>query len=128
VWDVSHDIYFRPEGDGLLLCACDQQELPPGDPPVDPAMREVLAQKIHRYMPGLEAVSIHRYWAGFRTISGDGRFVIGWDPQLVGFFWVAGLGGHGVTTSPAVGALAAELLLGGPDRQADAFSPARFIQ
>ena len=32
VWDVTHDIYFRPEGEGLLLCACDQTELAPGDP------------------------------------------------------------------------------------------------
>lgn len=127
VWDVSHDIYFRPEGEGLLLCPCDQQELPPGDPPVDPGVRELLAEKIDRHMPGLAGVSIHRYWAGFRTISADGRFVIGWDPQSEGLFWIAGLGGHGVTTSPAVGALAAELLLGGRDRHADDFAPARFL-
>jgi D-arginine dehydrogenase len=71
-------------------------------------------------------VSIHRYWAGFRTIANDGRFVIGWDPQAEGFFWVAGLGGHGVTTSSAVGALAADLLTAGRDKEAEAFSPARF--
>jgi D-arginine dehydrogenase len=126
VWDVTHDIYFRPEGEGLLLCACDQQELPPGDPPLDPTIRELLAEKIHRYMPGLERVSIHRYWAGFRTIANDGRFVIGWDPQAEGFFWVAGLGGHGVTTSSAVGALAADLLTADRHKEAEAFSPARF--
>src|SRR5688572_4959733 len=127
VWDITHDIYFRPEGEGLLLCACDQQELPPGDPPLDPVIGEVLAEKIQRYMPALEGVSIHRYWAGFRTISSDGRFVIGWDPHLNGFFWVAGLGGHGVTTSSAVGALAADLIIAGPGKKAEAFSPARFI-
>ena len=127
VWDVTHDIYFRPEGEGLLLCACDQQELPPGDPPPDPLIRELLAEKIQRHMPGLESVSIHRYWAGFRTITSDGRFVIGWDPRTDGFFWVAGLGGHGVTTSSAVGALAAELMTAGPGKKAEAFSPARFV-
>jgi glycine/D-amino acid oxidase-like deaminating enzyme len=126
VWDVSHDIYFRPEGEGLLLCACDQEELPPGDPPVDPGVRELLAEKIDRYMPGLAGVSIHKYWAGFRTITADGRFVIGWDPRAPGFFWVAGLGGHGVTTSWAVGNLAAELLIAGQAQQAEDFSPARF--
>jgi D-arginine dehydrogenase len=127
VWDVTHDIYFRPEGEGLLLCACDQQELPPGDPPVDPTIGELLAEKIERYMPALEGVSIHKYWAGFRTISSDGRFVIGWDPHLDGFFWVAGLGGHGVTTSSAVGALAADLIFSGAGKKAEAFSPTRFI-
>ena len=126
VWDVTHDIYFRPEGEGLLLCACDQQELSPGDPPLDPMIGEVLAEKIQRYMPALEGVSIHKYWAGFRTISSDNRFVIGWDPNLEGFFWVAGLGGHGVTTSSAVGALAADLIIAGDGKKVEAFSPSRF--
>ena len=126
VWDVSHDIYFRPEGEGLLLCACDQSELPPGDPPVDPTMQEILAEKIHRHIPALSTVSISRSWAGFRTLTADGRFIIGWDPQVEGFFWVAGLGGHGVTTSSAVGALAAELILGVSKPEFEAFSPKRF--
>lgn len=127
VWDVSHDIYFRPEGEGLLLCACDQQELPPGDPPVDETVQELLAEKIQNYIPALSRVSISKGWAGFRTLSTDGRFVIGWDPKVKGLFWVAGLGGHGVTTSSAVGALAAELILGGPEKRSDPFSPDRFI-
>jgi glycine/D-amino acid oxidase-like deaminating enzyme len=127
VWDVSHDIYFRPEGEGLLLCACDQQELPPGDPPADETVRELLAEKIQNYIPGLSHVSISRGWAGFRTLSADGRFVIGWDPKVKGLFWVAGLGGHGVTTSSAVGTLAAKLILGGPEKRSDPFSPDRFI-
>lgn len=126
VWDVTHEIYFRPEGGGLLLCACDQQELPPGDPPVDGAVQELLAEKIHSHIPGLSNVSIQQAWAGFRTIVSDGRFVIGRDRKLKGFFWVAGLGGHGVTTSSAVGALAADLLIGNERKEAAGFSPARF--
>jgi D-arginine dehydrogenase len=126
VWDVTHDIYFRPEGGGLLLCACDQQELPPGDPPVDAAVKELLAEKIERYLPALSNVSIQRGWAGFRTLAIDGRFVIGWDSEVSGFFWVVALGGHGVTTSPAVGALAADILVGSSRPDAAAFSPARF--
>ena len=126
VWDVTHDIYFRPEGEGLLLCACDQTELAPGDPPVDEAVKELLAEKIERHMPGLSHVSISRGWAGFRTLSSDGRFVIGWDAKVKGLFWVAGLGGHGVTTSSAVGALAADFLIAGPGKKSAAFSPERF--
>ncbi|MDH3446335.1 MAG: FAD-binding oxidoreductase [Deltaproteobacteria bacterium] len=127
VWDVTHDIYFRPEADGLLLCACDQEELPPGDPPVNGDVRELLAEKIQNYMPALSEVSINRGWAGFRTLTPDGRFVIGWDANVEGFFWVAGLGGHGMTTSAAVGRLASDLILAGPGHHAEAFSPARFI-
>ena len=126
VWYVTHDIYFRPEGEGLLLCACDQQELPAGDPPVDESVKELLAEKIERFIPALSAVSINKGWAGFRTLTPDGRFIIGWDGTLANFFWVAGLGGHGMTTSASVGELAADLLLGGPDKKSAAFSPERF--
>lgn len=126
VWDTTHDIYFRPEGAGLLLCACDQTELPPGDPPVDDSVMEMLAEKIDRYMPALSSVSIHRGWAGFRTLTPDGRFVIGWDGRVENFFWVAGLAGHGMTTSAAVGDLAADLLLAGPGNVSAPYNPARF--
>ena len=127
VWDVTNDIYFRPEGEGLLLCACDQTELPPGDPPVEESVKEMLAEKIGRFMPALSGVSISKGWAGFRTLTPDGRFVIGWDPKVDNFFWVAGLGGHGMTTSSAVGALAADLLLSGADKKSPAFAPERFM-
>jgi len=126
VWDVTHDIYFRPEGEGLLLCACDQTELAPGDPPVDERVKEMLAEKIDRFMPALNSVSISRGWAGLRTLTPDGRFVIGWDPKVENLFWVAGLGGHGMTTSAAVGELAAKLLIGGPGGKSAAFAPERF--
>ena len=126
VWDVAHDIYFRPEGAGLLLCACDQTELSPGDPPIDESVKELLAEKIERFMPALSGVSISRGWAGFRTLTPDGRFIIGWDPRIKNFFWVAGLGGHGMTTSPAVGELAADLLIAGPGTRSEPFAPGRF--
>ncbi|MGH7816831.1 MAG: NAD(P)/FAD-dependent oxidoreductase [Candidatus Binatia bacterium] len=126
VWDVTHDFYFRPEGEGLLLCPCDQTELAPGDPPVDESVKEMLAEKIERFMPALSSVSISKVWAGFRTLTPDGRFVIGWDPKVENFFWVAGLGGHGMTTSAALGELAANLLLAGPGNKSAPFSPDRF--
>jgi D-arginine dehydrogenase len=126
VWDVTHDIYFRPEGEGLLLCACDQTELAPGDPPLDESVKELLAEKIEQFIPALSRVSINKGWAGFRTLTPDGRFVIGWDARVKNFFWIAGLGGHGMTTSSAVGELAAELLVGGPDKKSAPFSPERF--
>ncbi len=110
----------------MLLCACDQTELPPGDPPVEESVKEMLAEKIEKFMPGLSGVSINKGWAGFRTLTSDGRFVIGWDPAVKNLFWVAGLGGHGMTTSAAVGELAADLLIAGPAKSSPAFSPERF--
>ena len=126
VWHITHDLYFRPEAAGLLVCPCDQQEMLPGDTPTDEAVTELLYDKIHRHFPALAEIAIKRSWAGLRTLSDDGRFVIGWDPKIKGFFWAAALGGHGVTTSYAVGALAAKLIL---DPMATSeFSPERFVK
>jgi D-arginine dehydrogenase len=127
VWDTTHEFYFRPESGGLLLCPCDQEEMAPCDAPTDESATELLFEKIQRYFPALSDVAIKNQWAGFRTLSSDGRFVIGWDPKVSGFFWVAGLGGHGVTTSSAVGALAAKLILGHDGKEGEKFSPARFV-
>lgn len=128
VWDTTHEFYFRPEGGGLLLCPCDQEEMAPCDAPTSESAMELLHEKIERYLPELADVAIKKHWAGLRTLSADGRFVIGRDPNVEGFFWVGGLGGHGVTTSPAVGALAARLILNPEDRTGAEFSPARFIR
>lgn len=127
VWDVTHEFYFRPDSGGLLLCPCDQEEMAPCDAQTDEAVAEILFEKIRRYLPALSDVAIRKHWAGLRTLSADGRFIIGPDPKVKGFFWVAGLGGHGVTTSSAVGSLAARIILGsGSAAAAESFSPARF--
>lgn len=129
VWDVTHELYFRPESGGLLLCPCDQEEMAPCDAQTEESVTELLFHKIRDYLPALSEVAIKKHWAGFRTLSADGRFVIGWDPKVAGFFWVAGLGGHGVTTSAAVGALAARIILtGNGSSQFAEFSPARFVK
>jgi D-arginine dehydrogenase len=125
VWDLSHDIYFRPEPPGLLLSPCDQTDHPPGDASVDDCALGLLAEKLEKAFPRLSDLPVQSTWAGHRTLLPDGRFAIGPDPRLAGFFWCAGLGGHGVTTSAAAGRLAAEAVL---DGSADpGFTPARFV-
>jgi glycine/D-amino acid oxidase-like deaminating enzyme len=127
VWDDAHGLYFRPDSGGLLLCPCDQEEMAPGIPPTDNRITELLAEKVRRRFPAIADVAIRKSWAGLRTLSSDGRFVVGWDPKVEGFFWVAGLGGHGVTTSSSVGELAASLLLNPRDQRGAPFSPSRFL-
>lgn len=125
VWNLTGEFYFRPESGGLLLSACDETKHFPGIPPADPEAPLGLYDKLQRY-PGLQNVSIRKTWACLRTMPDDGRFVIGWDPHLHGFFWVSGLGGHGVTASGAVGRLAADLILG-REKEPLTVSPSRFF-
>ena len=127
VWDIANEVYFRPESAGLLLSPCDESPARPAIPNVDPAVEETLAAKLAISFPGLLEVPVARAWAGLRTFAPDRKFVIGWDPIVKGFYWVAGLGGHGVTTSPAVGELAADELCAGAGKSGSPFSPSRFL-
>jgi len=126
LWDEAHGLYFRPESGGLLLSPCDEADHPPGEPAVDPGAVEQLADKLMQWMPRLAEVPIRRTWAGLRTLTPDGRFVVGADPRVGGFFWCAGLGGHGVTASASVGRMAADAVVGRPVPAAH--DPARFLR
>jgi len=126
VWNDAEGVYFRPEGEGLLLSPCDTEPHAPGAPEVDPARRDELADKLDRVFGALGEWRLGGGWACLRTFARDGRFVIGHDPRVPGLFWVAGLGGHGVTASWSVGRLAAEVLLG-VRHDAGPFDPARLV-
>lgn len=140
VWDTTRPLYVRPEGRALLMCACDATPWPRPDapdgadagasspPPTDPAERERLAEVFATHVPSLRDARPAHAWAGLRILTPDGRFVLGPDPALEGFHWAAGLGGHGMTTSHAVGELVAVgLLTGRLPRPWDAlFAPNRW--
>jgi D-arginine dehydrogenase len=73
-------------------------------------------------------------WAGLRTSPPDDLPVVGRDPAVPEFCWLAGLGGYGVQLSPAVGRLLAAAVLDGggsdgvPAEAAAAVSPGRFVR
>ncbi len=128
VWHMSDRVYFRPESGGLLFSPCDEDRLRPCLCPVDRRLAWKRLQSRLRVFPSLPEISLRRCMGGLRTFSPDGSFCIGWDGRLENFFWVAGLDGHGMTTGPAIGDFASNLLL---RRRADphlirAFSPSRF--
>jgi len=128
VWDDRAGFYVRPESGGLLLSACDEEEVDPDGCAGDPAVQLVVAAKTAERLPGFEDAPVAHFWAGVRTLTDDDCPVIGPDPVAAGLFWVAGLGGHGMSVASAIGRLASELLTGeaaDPDL-ARAVSPARF--
>ncbi|HVN81423.1 MAG TPA: FAD-dependent oxidoreductase [Terriglobia bacterium] len=129
IWDITNEVYFRPESGGLLLSPCDEIADRPGIPPTDASAAELLAEKVSRSFPAMPDLPLQNSWAGLRTLTPDRRFVIGWDPKVQGFIWVAGLGGHGVTVSSSAGRLAAEMILRGDSpSECDPFSPSRFLE
>jgi len=124
----SHHLYFAPESGGLFASPMDEQPMAPCDvQPDDLTVAEVI-DRLGRLAPRLVPKTIRRKWSGLRSFSPDRVLVVGEDPQVKGFFWLAGQGGCGIETSPAVGAIAADLLLTGRTERYDAavLSPTRF--
>ena len=133
VWDLSHGFYFRPLRASLLLSPCDHTPFRAegrsgAAEKTDPRMRQLLERKMGRFSPFFSTLEIRKEKAGLRTMAPYGRFVIGEDARLKNFYWVAGLGGHGVTTALSVGRLAADLVSGKRTASplARALSPRRF--
>jgi len=125
VWDEESGVYFKPEGDRWLVSPCDATPHPAGVPEVDAEKQELVAAKLERRFGALGDWAVGPGWACLRTFAPDERPVIGPDACVRGLFWVAGLGGHGVTASWAVGRFAAEVFLG--VRAPGPFDPYRFV-
>lgn len=133
LWVEEAPFYARPEAGGLMLCACDQTDIEPDSLAEDPAERDRILAHASRWLPDLFGDASGRrgparFWSGVRTMTEDGSFVIGADPDVVGLFWAAGLGGHGMLCSPVVGEIASAILAGEDvsDPAAAACDPARF--
>jgi D-arginine dehydrogenase len=111
VWDVSHGYYFRPESGGIMLSACDESLTNPEDAfQTAPDVHALLLEKLQRYCPRFADLPIARTWAGARTFAPQDQPLLRWDACAPQFFWVAGLGGHGATSSASIGQRAAQLI------------------
>ena len=128
VTNESHHLYFGPESGGLLASPMDEDPMEPCDARPDDLVVAEAMQRLARLAPRLAPKSIRRKWAGLRTFAPDRVLVIGEDPLVEGFFWLAGQGGCGIETSPAAGQIAADLLVDGRTERYDAaqLSPSRF--
>lgn len=112
VMDVSENYYFKPEGGKILMT--------PGDatlsPPCDAQPEEIDIAWAAHYLEQATSLTvgrIERRWAGLRNHVADNHPVAGFDPDAPGFFWLAGQGGFGIKTAPAMGRIAAALITGG---------------
>jgi D-arginine dehydrogenase len=122
-------LYFAPESGGVLLSPMDEEPLAPCDARPDELVVAEAIERLRALAPPLVPRTIRHAWAGLRTFAPDRLPVVGADPLVDGFFWLAGQGGHGIETSPALGQVAADLLVAGATSRFDAglLSPARFL-
>ena len=88
-----HSIYFRPESGGLLFCPMDEAAMAPCDATPDEVIIAAGLERLRALAPALVPRTLGRRWGGLRTFAPDRVPVVGDDPALEGFFWLAGQGG-----------------------------------
>lgn len=127
--DVSEGFYAKPDAGTLLVSPADEDPVDPHDVWADDM---ALAEGLHRYEQAVTApvTRLLHSWAGLRTFAPDRTPVVGFDACAPGFFWLAGQGGYGIQTAPALSRLVMHLITETkPDLGQDviaALSPDRF--
>jgi D-arginine dehydrogenase len=105
------DFYILPEGGRLASSPVDEVESDPCDAQPEDYDIALAAWKIEKYTT-LPVDRIAHRRAGLRTFTADRVPVAGFAPGAPGFFWLAGQGGYGLQTAPAMAAIAKALILG----------------
>lgn len=95
------DFYILPESGRLMASPVDEVEDEACDAQPEEYDVALAAWKVERYTTLPVARIAHR-WAGLRTFTADRTPAIGFAPDAPGFFWLAGQGGFGLQTAPAV--------------------------
>ncbi|MFN6934486.1 MAG: NAD(P)/FAD-dependent oxidoreductase [Tsuneonella sp.] len=130
---VDKGFYMLPESGRLLASPMDETPTVPTDAQAEEIDIATAAWRVEEATT-LRISQITARWAGLRSFLPDGNPAIGYDRAAERFFWLAGQGGAGLQTSPAIAEAAAALILHEPWPQrlakagvdAAAFSPTRF--
>ena len=111
--DTEEEFYFKVDAGVVLGSPADETPVPPQDAQPEEIDIAITVDRIEQATT-LKVTRIIRRWAGLRSFVPDGVPVVGYDPDLEGFFWCAGQGGYGIETSNGMGRSSAALAAGGP--------------
>ena len=109
VIDIDEQFYFKPDAGQLLFSPADETPVEPQDIQPEELDIAICVDRCEQAAT-LGIRRIARKWAGLRSFVADRTPVAGFAPDAPGFFWLAGQGGYGIMTSPAMGRIAAALI------------------
>ncbi|MFL5674728.1 MAG: NAD(P)/FAD-dependent oxidoreductase [Chloroflexota bacterium] len=113
-------VYIRDDGPGRFIAGLHTEEVIHDI--VDPdevgrdapdAYVDLVGERLAHRLPGLADMRLGDVWAGIYPMRPDGRPVVGPDPGRPEVITVAGAGGSGLQSSPALGRIAAEWIVDG---------------
>jgi D-arginine dehydrogenase len=107
--DIDEQFYFKPEAGSLFLSPADETPAEPGDAQPDEWDIAAAVERVEMATT-LQIKRLKARWAGLRTFSPDRTPVVGYSREIEGFFWLAGQGGYGIQTAPALSRAAAALV------------------
>ncbi|MFC7166360.1 NAD(P)/FAD-dependent oxidoreductase [Halospeciosus flavus] len=130
IFESKH--YVRPAGEaGAYVGAyrtdyADGERLDPDEPrAVDEAFRGAADALLDESVPPLRDATVEDEWVGLRTVTPDGRPLVG-ETEVDGFYLAAGMSGLGVTLAPAVADVLDAAVHGEESALLDVVRPDRF--
>lgn len=128
---VGDELYFAPESGRLFASPMDEVPSDPCDAQPDEYEVALAAHRMEERTV-VKVGRIHSRWAGLRSFTPDRHPAAGFAKDAEGFFWLAGQGGFGLQTSPAMSRIAASLIFGIPwpaiDVRPEDLNPGRFAR
>jgi D-arginine dehydrogenase len=111
--DIDEQFYFKPDAGRILLSAAEEIPSEPCDASPEDWDVAVAVDRVESATT-LKIEHVRQKWAGLRSFVDDRNPVVGYDSQAPAFFWLGALGGYGIQTAPAMGRVAAALVLNKP--------------
>ena len=111
VIDAEETWYFKADAGTILGSPGDETPSPPTDAQPEEIDVAITVERLERATT-MPVQRIIRKWAGLRSFVADRVPVVGYDPTVEGYFWLAGQGGYGIETSAGLARSAAGLAAG----------------
>lgn len=109
--DIDEEFYLKPDAGRLLISPADETPCEPCDAQPEELDLAICVDRIETAFD-LQIKKIEHKWAGLRSFVADKSPVAGFSAQVPGFYWLAGQGGYGIQSSPALSEFAAAQILG----------------
>ena len=111
VIDIEDNFYFKSEAGKILASPADETDSPPCDSQPEEIDIAITIDRLEN-ATNFKIKKIDHKWAGLRSFFPDRTPVVGEDPNLSGFYWLAGQGGYGIQTSPGISKIIECLITG----------------
>lgn len=109
---TANDVFYMlPDSGRLMASPVDEVPSAPCDAQPEEYDLALAAWQAEQYTT-LPVQRIAHKWAGLRSFVADRVPTAGFAPDAPGFFWLAGQGGYGIQTAPAMATITAALVTG----------------